>query len=124
MSELDGIVVRPKVHEEQPRLFIKHVTMQGRYLDAVAAQRFDDGIDLACHHHEIARDRGFAVASRLETDSGRQSHRSSRCDRRSVHRDRIAPRHTELIDAPIGLTLGTDYLVELRSIKVNGWRLG
>jgi hypothetical protein len=36
VSELDGIIVRPKVHEEQARPFIKHVTVQGRNFDTHA----------------------------------------------------------------------------------------
>src|SRR5207245_116098 len=120
----NGVVVGPEVHEEQPRLLIQHVAMKSSYLDAVGTERLDDRVDLARHHHEIARYSGFAAARRLKTDSGCQTHRTSRRDRHSVHRDRIAARHAELIDATVGLTLGTDYLVELRGIKINGRRLG
>src|SRR5215469_9585955 len=79
--KLDGVVVGPEMHKEQPRLLIEHVAVQSSYLDAGGTERLDDRINFACHHHEIARDRGFATASRLETNSSRQPHRTSRCDR-------------------------------------------
>jgi hypothetical protein len=97
------------VHEEQSRLLIQHVAMKGRHLDAVSAQRLDDRVNLARHHDEIAGDSGFAAASRLKTDSSCQTHRASRYNRHSVHGDWITPRHTELINATIGLTLGNDW---------------
>src|SRR5262245_21925939 len=45
ICELDGVIVCPEVHEEQARLLIKHVTVQGCDLDPVCAQRFDYRID-------------------------------------------------------------------------------
>ena len=37
--ELDGVVIGPEVHEDQPRLLGQHMAMNGRDLDAVVAQR-------------------------------------------------------------------------------------
>ena len=34
-SELFGVIVRPKVHKEQAWLFVQHVAMYGRHLDAI-----------------------------------------------------------------------------------------
>jgi len=71
MSELDGIVVRPEMHEEQPRLLIKHMTVQGRDLDSSCAQSFDHRIDLIGGQYEVTRDCRLAAASRLKANAGR-----------------------------------------------------
>jgi hypothetical protein len=39
-------IIRPEMHEEQPRLLFKHVTMQSRDLDSVCPQGFDHRVDL------------------------------------------------------------------------------
>ena len=45
LGKLESIIVRPKVHEEQARLFGEHVAVQSRDFDPVRAQRLDDWID-------------------------------------------------------------------------------
>src|SRR6185437_7203217 len=44
--ELQGVAVGPKIHEERARLFLKHVAMQCRDLDAGILQRANHRIDL------------------------------------------------------------------------------
>src|SRR6266581_8677720 len=61
-SQLSCIIVCPEMHEEQPRLFSKHVTVQCRHLDPTVAQRFKDGIDLLSDKHEVPGDRRLAAA--------------------------------------------------------------
>src|SRR6266705_4833125 len=60
-SQLSCIIVCPEMHEEQPRLFGKHVTVQRRHLDPAVAQGLEDGIDLLCDEHEVAGDRCLAA---------------------------------------------------------------
>ena len=118
-SELYGVIVRPEVHEKQARLLIKHVTVQGRDLDPVGSKGFDHRVDLISGQHKIARDRSLAAASWLKTDAGRHPKRAGRRQWRSYFDDRVAPRHTELIDAAVGLALYTDDLIKLCRIKLD-----
>src|SRR4051794_3766974 len=41
LGELDSVVVCPEVHEDQPRLFAQHVTVDRRHLDAALPQLLD-----------------------------------------------------------------------------------
>jgi hypothetical protein len=41
------------MHEEQPRLLVQHVAVERSHLDAVRAQRLDDGIDFIVGQDEI-----------------------------------------------------------------------
>src|SRR6266446_4495366 len=73
-SQLSCIVVRPEMHEEQSRLFGKHVAMQRSHLDSAVAQRFKDGIDLLSDKHEVPGDRRLAAPGRLEVDDDARTH--------------------------------------------------
>jgi hypothetical protein len=66
------------MHEKQPRLFVVHVAVQRRHLDAAGAQRRDNGVDLVGGHHEITRGRRLAATGRLEADTGRKAKRPDR----------------------------------------------
>src|SRR5215207_492222 len=44
LRQFDRIVVGPEMHEDQSRLFAQHVAVNGRYLDAIAAQCAHDGL--------------------------------------------------------------------------------
>jgi len=46
LSELRSIVVGPEMHEQQSRLLVEHVAMNGGNLDPVRAQAADERIDL------------------------------------------------------------------------------
>jgi len=56
ISELDGIVDGPEMHEEQTRLVVEQMIVQARYLDSVFPKRTDYRIHLRAGHHEIAGD--------------------------------------------------------------------
>src|SRR5262245_59859840 len=66
--ELDRIVVRPEVHVEQLRGVAEAMIVQRRRLDTVLPKRLGDAIHLTGDEHEIAGDRGFAIAGRLEVE--------------------------------------------------------
>src|SRR3954452_3714929 len=70
-GELDRVVVRPEMHEDEPRLLVEHVAVDRRHLDAIGAQLLDHRIDLLASEHEVAGDRRLAAAGRLEIDRGR-----------------------------------------------------
>jgi hypothetical protein len=36
-GQLDGIIIGPEVHEEQPWVFVQHVAVKGRYVDERSA---------------------------------------------------------------------------------------
>ena len=76
MSEHDGVVVRPKVHEEQARPFIKHVAVQGRNFDSVSTQRFDHRVDLITSQHKVTGYRGLSAAGRLKAKRRRHTQRA------------------------------------------------
>src|SRR5262249_57680851 len=110
------------MEEEQPRLLVEHMTMYRRHLDAVRAQRRDDGVHFVAGEHEIAGDRGLAIAGRLKADRRREPQWSDGSHCHSVVGDRIAAWHAELIDAAIGLSFDADDLIELRGVGVYGGR--
>src|SRR3981189_2206450 len=58
VCQLDGVVVGPKVDEEHARLFVQHMTVNGRYLDIAGAQRADQRVDFVAGHQKVSRDRG------------------------------------------------------------------
>ena len=89
---------------------------------SLARNALYDRIDLIGRQHEVSGDGGFAATGRLETDPSRQSQGAGRSQRRSGHLDRVAPRHTKLIDAAIGLAFDADDLIEARSIEIDGGR--
>ena len=60
------IVIRPEMHEEEARLFVQHMIMQGGHLDAVLAQRAQDRIDLGRRQYEVPGDCSLAAAGRLK----------------------------------------------------------
>src|SRR5947209_6324217 len=100
-GELDGIVVRPEVHEEKPGLLVQHVAVNRRDLDAVRTQGLDDRVDLVGGEHEIAGDRSLAAAGWLEADPGRQAQRGGWCERHALFGDLIAPGYAKLVDAAV-----------------------
>src|SRR6266545_4813283 len=67
-GELQGVVVRPEVQEEEPRLLGQHVAMDRRYLDAVRPQSLDHRVHLLADEDEVAGDGGLTAAGRLEVD--------------------------------------------------------
>jgi hypothetical protein len=68
LGQLDRLIIGPKMHEEQARLFNEHVAMHRGHLDLIFAQRLDDRIDLVSRENKIAGDRGLAATRRLEVN--------------------------------------------------------
>ena len=66
------------MHEEQPRLFGQHVTVDGSHFDAVRAQSFDNGIYFFSRENEVPRYCGLATARGLEVNCGRNPQRARR----------------------------------------------
>src|SRR5882724_12860953 len=77
------VVVCPEVHEVKPRLFTDHVRMQRRDCDLPGAQDWNDSIDFALAHHEVAGDCGSPACCRLKIDGGGNPHR--RWDDLAIH---------------------------------------
>src|SRR5262249_58012040 len=55
-GELQCIVVRPEVHEQEPRLLVEHVAVQRGDLDAVVSQRLHHGVHFRSYQHIVAGD--------------------------------------------------------------------
>jgi hypothetical protein len=89
-ASFTGVVVRPEVHEEEPRLLVEHMTVQRGHLDAVLPQGPDHRVHLVAEQHEVGR--RLAVAGRLEADAGCEPEQSRRGQRHPVLRDLVAPR--------------------------------
>src|SRR5258708_39374214 len=111
-----------EIKKKKPRLLIQHVAVDRRDIDAIRPQRLDHGIYFVASQNKITGDSGLAATGRLEVDGNSHAHRSHRSNLHSVFRNRIAPRHIELIDPAVGLSFDADKLVELRGIKVDGGR--
>src|SRR5712692_488756 len=103
-GQLPGIVVCPEMHEEQPRLFGEHVTMQRSHLDSAVAQGPEHGIDLLCDEHEVPGDRRLAAPGRLEVDDDARSHADG--NRHSIFHYGFGPGDVERIDAAVDVALG------------------
>src|SRR3954466_5170329 len=52
--KLQGVVIGPEMHEEQPRLLVQHMAVQRGHLDAIGSQRLDHGIHFVIGKNEIA----------------------------------------------------------------------
>jgi hypothetical protein len=61
-GQLGCIVVRPEMHEEQPRLRRHHVAVKRCYLNPVITQCLHDRIRFFAKEHEISGDCSFAAA--------------------------------------------------------------
>src|SRR5581483_12320301 len=117
------IVVRPEVKEEEPRLLVQHVAVDGGNLDAIRPQGFNHRVHLIGGQHEVARDGGLAAAGRLKINPRRNAHRPGGTKLHSVFRDRIPPRHAELVDAAARFSFYADDLIEFavsRSVSSAG----
>src|SRR4029077_17776280 len=124
-GEFYGVVICPKMHEVKAWLFVEHVAVQGRYLNAVGAQRPNHRIDLVRGHHKVAGDCGLAVTGRLKSNSGRHAQWARWRQRHAVLGNGIASRHGKLIYATIDLALSADDFIELRAGEIHdrrGWR--
>src|SRR5262245_5959617 len=90
LRQLQGIIVGPEMAEEQTWLLVQHVAVQGGYLDPVTSQGLDDGVDLVGRQNEVAGDRRFTAARRLEADRFSDSHGTARGELHAAFTDWIA----------------------------------
>src|SRR5262249_12994478 len=120
-GELYRIVVGPEVKEEETRLLVQHVAMNGCYFDAVGAQSPYNRVHFFPSQDKVARNSRFPVTGWLKIDCCRKSHRSRRSNRHFLFDYLTAAGHTKLVDAAIRLTLGSDGLIQLRCIEVHRW---
>src|SRR5215216_1201940 len=117
-GQLQGIVMRPEMHENQPGLFGQHVAVDCSHLDAIFTQCLDNRVHLLAGEDKIAGNRRLTVGSGLEVDGGGHSHRASGTDLYPSLLNWVAARYAKLVDAAIGLPLDTEDLVELRRIEI------
>src|SRR5437899_11587084 len=68
VRQLERVVVRPVMHEEEVRAVGQHMTVEGRDGDAVVAQGTDHGVHLIPDQDEVPSDRRLATTRRLEVD--------------------------------------------------------
>ena len=108
--------------EEQPRLFVQHVAVDGGYVDAVRSQRSDHRIHLVAGENEISGDGCLAATGGLKTDGYRHAHRPHRADLHAIFHDWITAWHGELIDAAVCLSFDADDLIKLCGVEIDGWR--
>src|SRR5437667_10751649 len=73
LGKLDGIVIRPEVHIEEPRCVHEAVVVEGRHIDAVLYQDPGDGVDLLVDQDEVSGDSRLAVGGRLEVHHRRHT---------------------------------------------------
>src|SRR5713101_8731387 len=107
------------MQEEQSWLFVQHVAVDRRHVDAVRPQRLDHWIHFIAGKNKISGDGCLAVTGRLETDSIRHAQRSDRTYLHSILGHRIAARHPKLIDAAVRLPLDANDLIELRRVEID-----
>ncbi len=114
-GELHGIVIRPEVDEEAPRLVVEHMIVDRSDLDTIAPQRLQERDDFACERDEIAGDRGLSGASRLDVYGDRRTHRAG--DNDSVRLDFIGARHAEGVDTAVVAPFEPERVIDRRRIE-------
>src|SRR4051794_11444487 len=115
--ELQGIVVRPEMHEVEARLLADHMVVQSRDLDAILTQRFHNWRDFFVGQNEIASNRRLAASERLKIDGVRQPH--ARRYHHVLFLDWLSARDTELIDAAVIRALGAERAVKRGGVEIN-----
>src|SRR5262249_37020266 len=115
-GELERVVIRPEMHEEEPRLLPEHVAVHGGHFDSIRPQRLHYRIPLGAGQREVAGDRGFAIAGRLEVDRRGNPQGGGRGEVHAVLEHRIATGEAKLVDAAIRLSFRADDLIDLRSV--------
>src|SRR4051794_38873876 len=115
--ELQGIVMRPEMHEVEARLLADHVVVQSRDLDAILTQGFHNWRDFFVDQNEIAGNRRLAASERLKIDGVRQAH--ARRHHHVLFLDCLSARDTELIDTPVVAALGAERAVKRGGVEIN-----
>src|SRR5215469_5416786 len=73
LGQAHGVAIGPEMHEYQPWLFIQHMIVNGRDLDAVGPECLNDRIDLGRAQNEVTID-GCVIAFELEIERCVHSH--------------------------------------------------
>ena len=73
-SQLDRIVVGPEMDKKETGLFVEHVAVNGRHLNAVVMQGADQRIHFVGDYDEVTGDRGLPISCGLEVDSDGGTH--------------------------------------------------
>src|SRR5205809_8132188 len=107
------------MHKEKTRLLLKHVTVDGRGLNAALAQYFDHIVDFAGQQYKVSGNRGLASASRLEIQCRRQAH--GWWNRHAALGDVLCPRHAHLEYATVYLAFVAKRLLNCRSVNLDAW---
>src|SRR4051812_30910089 len=110
--------------EEQPRLLVQHMAVNGGDVDAIRSQCPDHWIHLVAGENEISGDSCLAATGGLKADGYRHAHRPDGTELHTVFRHWIAARHGELIDAAVCLSFDADDLIELCGVEIAGRRRG
>ena len=96
-GELARVVIGPEMHEEDARLFVEHVAVQGGDLDAVGLQGLDHRIDLLASSTKspvmaaVSKPVGWKLMAIAAPIGARQGH--------ALVGDRLGARNAELVDA-------------------------
>src|ERR1700730_4202349 len=59
LRQLLRVIIRPEMHEKEPRLLVEHVAMQCSHLDTVPKKFLEHRVHFLCDKHEIASNGGF-----------------------------------------------------------------
>src|SRR5664279_4247137 len=71
LRHLLRVIIRPEMHEKEPRLLVEHVAMQCRHLDTMPKEFLEHRIHFLSGEHKIACDCNLPTAGRLEVDGDR-----------------------------------------------------
>src|SRR5438552_10793545 len=104
------------MHEEEPRLLGKHVTVERRHLDPAFTQRLEHGVDLLCDEHEVPGDRRLATPGRLEVDDDARTHADG--NRHSIFHYGFGPGDVERINTAVDVALRAQRLIDYGGVKV------
>src|SRR5437879_2530179 len=111
------------MHEEEPRLLIEHVVVDGGHLDPVLPERLQYRGHLLGDQNEVAGNRRLAAAGRLKVDGLPGAHR--RWHRHPAILDRFGTGNAELVNAAIVLALSAKGLIDRGSVDIDpllrGW---
>src|SRR5262249_50892259 len=72
--QLHGIIIRPKVHIEEPWLVVQRMTVQCHWLNSVVFQNLDYWANLLPDHREIPGNCSVSIACGLKIDYRPGSH--------------------------------------------------
>ncbi len=116
LSQFQGIVISPEVHEKQVRLLSEHMAVERRHFDTVLTQSADHWIRFAGNQNKVAGNRRAFFAGGLEIDGIGDPHR-----RRYFHvvvHNFLGAGDTELVHTAVRSTFLAQNLINLFGIEV------